>query len=177
MTTPSLLSTSGHRRRRASMATLRSGCSRQSLRWPPVSARRSATIVRAEVRTAPRQCPIGHPKRQSRLNFLRAHLGRPLAGAEPERQQVCHMWSRSEQEARGVSGLPRLASPTHPLLLLAAQAPGCSPLWHPRCAGRRCDGEGRIIGGLGAVPGFGWWPIKAYRPCNMLGEAGVEYVR
>lgn len=24
-----------------------------------------------------------------------------------------------------------------------------------------CDGTGRIVGGIGAVPGFGWWPIKA----------------
>lgn len=40
-----------------------------------------------------------------------------------------------------------------------------------------CDGEGRIIGGLAAVPGFRWWPIKAYRPCPGLEEAGLEYVR
>ena len=25
----------------------------------------------------------------------------------------------------------------------------------------KCDGTGRIGGGIGAVPGFGWWPIKA----------------
>ena len=40
-----------------------------------------------------------------------------------------------------------------------------------------CDGEGRMIGGLGAVAGFGWWPIKAYRPCPKLDEAGIEYQR
>ncbi|GBF94089.1 hypothetical protein Rsub_07357 [Raphidocelis subcapitata] len=40
-----------------------------------------------------------------------------------------------------------------------------------------CDGEGRIIGGLGAVPGFRWWPIKAYRPCPGLDQAGLEYTR
>lgn len=34
-----------------------------------------------------------------------------------------------------------------------------------------------MIGGLGAVPGFQWWPIKAYRPCPRLDEAGVEYQR
>lgn len=37
--------------------------------------------------------------------------------------------------------------------------------------------EGRILGGLGSVPGFGWWPIKAYRPCPNLGQAGIEYTR
>ena len=41
----------------------------------------------------------------------------------------------------------------------------------------RCDGEGRIIGGLAALPGFGWWPIKAYRPCSGLSQAGMDYVR
>lgn len=42
---------------------------------------------------------------------------------------------------------------------------------------RRCDGEGRMVGGLSAVPGFGWWPIKAYRPCPELDKRGVDYVR
>lgn len=27
------------------------------------------------------------------------------------------------------------------------------------------------------MPGFGWWPIKAYRPCPKLEQAGLEYVR
>ncbi|PNW86120.1 hypothetical protein CHLRE_02g074100v5 [Chlamydomonas reinhardtii] len=40
-----------------------------------------------------------------------------------------------------------------------------------------CDGQGRVIGGMGALPGFGWWPIKAYKPCPALNEAGLEYTR
>jgi hypothetical protein len=40
-----------------------------------------------------------------------------------------------------------------------------------------CDGSGRIIGGIGAVPGFKWWPIKAYRPCPKATAAGIQYVR
>jgi len=40
-----------------------------------------------------------------------------------------------------------------------------------------CDGEGRIIGGMGAVPGFGWWPIKAYRPCPNFTKSGQTYKR
>ncbi|KAI8476414.1 MAG: hypothetical protein J3K34DRAFT_401294 [Monoraphidium minutum] len=40
-----------------------------------------------------------------------------------------------------------------------------------------CDQEGRILGGLGAIPGFGWWPIKAYRPCPNLSQAGIDYTR
>lgn len=40
-----------------------------------------------------------------------------------------------------------------------------------------CDGSGRIMGGIGAVPGFGWWPIKAYRPCGKAADAGVTYQR
>jgi len=40
-----------------------------------------------------------------------------------------------------------------------------------------CNGEGRILGGLGSVPGFGWFPIKAYRPCPAFVEAGGRYKR
>mmetsp|Transcript_10550 Transcript_10550/g.28867 ORF Transcript_10550/g.28867 Transcript_10550/m.28867 type:complete len:151 (+) Transcript_10550:39-491(+) len=40
-----------------------------------------------------------------------------------------------------------------------------------------CDGEGRVVGGLSVIPGFGWWPIKAYRPCPELDKRGIDYVR
>lgn len=40
-----------------------------------------------------------------------------------------------------------------------------------------CDGEGRVVGGVGALPGMAWWPVKAYRPCPALSQAGMEYVR
>jgi hypothetical protein len=40
-----------------------------------------------------------------------------------------------------------------------------------------CDGSGRIMGGIGAVPGFSWWPIKAYRPCGKAASAGITYQR
>ena len=41
----------------------------------------------------------------------------------------------------------------------------------------QCDGSGRIIGGLGAIPLFSWWPIKAYRPCPECAKRGVRYER
>ncbi|KAK9790355.1 hypothetical protein WJX73_002737 [Symbiochloris irregularis] len=44
-------------------------------------------------------------------------------------------------------------------------------------APRGCDREGRIAGGLGAVLGFDWWPIKAYRPCPELAKGGFNYTR
>ncbi|PSS11295.1 Period circadian protein like [Actinidia chinensis var. chinensis] len=40
-----------------------------------------------------------------------------------------------------------------------------------------CNGEGRIQGGIATVPGFGWWPIKAYRPCPGLLVSGGRYRR
>lgn len=40
-----------------------------------------------------------------------------------------------------------------------------------------CNGKGTIQGGIGAVPGFGWWPIKAYRPCPGYLAAGGRYRR
>ncbi|KAF4389440.1 hypothetical protein G4B88_006499 [Cannabis sativa] len=40
-----------------------------------------------------------------------------------------------------------------------------------------CNGEGRIQGGIATFPGFGWWPIKAYRPCPGFVESGGRYKR
>ncbi|XP_027180997.1 uncharacterized protein LOC113779577 [Coffea eugenioides] len=42
---------------------------------------------------------------------------------------------------------------------------------------RGCNGEGRIQGGIATVPGFGWWPIKAYRPCPSFVATGGRYRR
>ncbi|KAJ0666058.1 hypothetical protein HanPI659440_Chr17g0662701 [Helianthus annuus] len=42
---------------------------------------------------------------------------------------------------------------------------------------RGCNGEGRIQGGIATVPGFGWWPIKAYRPCPGFVATGGRYRR
>ncbi|CAN1299910.1 hypothetical protein LINPERPRIM_LOCUS24370 [Linum perenne] len=40
-----------------------------------------------------------------------------------------------------------------------------------------CNGEGRMQGGIATVPGFGWWPIKAYRPCPGFVASGGRYYR
>ncbi|KAI3919547.1 hypothetical protein MKX01_018370 [Papaver californicum] len=40
-----------------------------------------------------------------------------------------------------------------------------------------CNGEGRVQGGIATVPGFGWWPIKAYRPCPGFVASGGRYRR
>ncbi|KAL9439613.1 hypothetical protein AB3S75_025137 [Citrus x aurantiifolia] len=40
-----------------------------------------------------------------------------------------------------------------------------------------CNGEGSIQGGIATVPGFGWWPIKAYRPCPGFLASGGRYRR
>ncbi|GAB2296506.1 hypothetical protein Dimus_030620 [Dionaea muscipula] len=42
---------------------------------------------------------------------------------------------------------------------------------------RGCNGEGRIQGGIATFPGFGWWPIKAYRPCPGFLASGGRYKR
>jgi hypothetical protein len=47
------------------------------------------------------------------------------------------------------------------------------PVKCPKCD--RCDGSGRILGGLGVIAP--WWPIKAYRPCPNFIEAGGNYER
>ncbi|MED6145880.1 hypothetical protein PIB30_029365 [Stylosanthes scabra] len=40
-----------------------------------------------------------------------------------------------------------------------------------------CNGEGRMQGGIATIPGFGWWPIKAYRPCPGFVASGGRYRR
>ena len=56
----------------------------------------------------------------------------------------------------------------------AGTCPGCGreggPTWG-------CNGQGRVMGGLASIPGFGWWPIKAYRPCSEYIKAGNVYQR
>lgn len=42
---------------------------------------------------------------------------------------------------------------------------------------RGCNGEGRMQGGIATVPGLGWWPIKAYRPCPEFVASGGRYMR
>ncbi|XP_008783297.2 uncharacterized protein LOC103702585 [Phoenix dactylifera] len=42
---------------------------------------------------------------------------------------------------------------------------------------RGCNGDGRIQGGIATVPGFGWWPIKAFRPCPGFVASGGRYRR
>ena len=33
-------------------------------------------------------------------------------------------------------------------------------VFNPGCEFPGCDGNGRVMGGLGAIPLFSWWPIK-----------------
>ncbi|MCO5558531.1 hypothetical protein L7F22_012116 [Adiantum nelumboides] len=40
-----------------------------------------------------------------------------------------------------------------------------------------CNEEGRIQGGIGALLGFDWWPIKAYRPYPAFIQSGGWYRR
>ncbi|KAF5734988.1 hypothetical protein HS088_TW15G00487 [Tripterygium wilfordii] len=64
----------------------------------------------------------------------------------------------------------------------ATEEPGQLPLRGCKACGREeiekgCNGDGRIQGGIATVPGFGWWPIKAYRPCPGLVASGGRYRR
>ncbi|KAL3844462.1 hypothetical protein ACJIZ3_001865 [Penstemon smallii] len=59
---------------------------------------------------------------------------------------------------------------------------GSLPLSGCKACGREeiengCNGEGRIQGGIATFPGFGWWPIKAYRPCPAFVASGGRYRR
>ncbi|KAG4999076.1 hypothetical protein JHK85_020710 [Glycine max] len=76
-----------------------------------------------------------------------------------------------------------LCSPSPPTSVIE-EGPSPSPELTSGCkaCGREeveqgCNGEGRIQGGIATVPGFGWWPIKAYRPCPAFVASGGRYRR
>ena len=46
--------------------------------------------------------------------------------------------------------------------------------FHPSCG---CDGTGKMQGGIATYPGFGWWPIKVFRPCPEYIRGGYIYKR
>ncbi|GKY96494.1 hypothetical protein MPSEU_000608800 [Mayamaea pseudoterrestris] len=60
------------------------------------------------------------------------------------------------------SDIGNTATTTAPKPAAAVACPDCD----------RCDGSGRILGGIGMIAP--WWPIKAYRPCpNFIDRGGV----
>ncbi|KAF8033386.1 hypothetical protein BT93_D2099 [Corymbia citriodora subsp. variegata] len=82
-------------------------------------------------------------------------------------------------------GLPPPPPPSDPAPLQpnsAVEGGDVAPLRGCKACGREelergCNGEGRIQGGIATVPGFGWWPIKAYRPCPGFVASGGRYRR
>ncbi|XP_061350935.1 uncharacterized protein LOC133296003 [Gastrolobium bilobum] len=58
----------------------------------------------------------------------------------------------------------------------AAKQSGCKACGREEIE-KGCNGEGRVQGGIATVPGFGWWPIKAYRPCPGFVASGGRYRR
>ncbi|XP_022982791.1 uncharacterized protein LOC111481538 isoform X2 [Cucurbita maxima] len=74
------------------------------------------------------------------------------------------------------------SSPPDDLSLQSESDPDASSFRGCKACGREeiergCNGDGRIQGGIATVPGFGWWPIKAYRPCPGFVASGGRYKR
>ena len=78
------------------------------------------------------------------------------------RRLLCHTHPRTQ--ALGPR-LPPLQQQQPPAAPEQQQQPSAATGGCPTCGAADrafgCDGTGRIAGGIGAVPGFGWWPIKA----------------
>jgi len=55
----------------------------------------------------------------------------------------------------------------------AASPPPPPPVKCPNCD--KCDGSGRILGGIPLI--LPWWPIKPYRPCPNFIANGGQYSR
>lgn len=73
--------------------------------------------------------------------------------------------------AAGDGGEPAGAAPA------SGEAPKADVCALCGSADKKCDGTGRVAGGLGAVLGWEWWPIRAYRPCPELIARGGTYTK
>ena len=86
--------------------------------------------------------------------------------------------------ALSLGGVPIHACAVHPrcsVLRAEGVVDESEPADAPLPAGPLCDypgcDKGRVMGGLGAMELFKWWPIKAYRPCPKCAEKGLKYAR
>ncbi|CAM8876392.1 unnamed protein product [Rhodiola kirilowii] len=92
----------------------------------------------------------------------------------PFRRTPCNIPCLASSSSSSSSGTDEVTdSPAQERSFPPGSCEGCGKLEKER----GCNGEGRIQGGIATVPGFGWWPIKAYRPCPGFVESGGRYKR
>ncbi|OIW20171.1 hypothetical protein TanjilG_05702 [Lupinus angustifolius] len=89
---------------------------------------------------------------------------------------IVPLCSSSSTSTSATKASPSPLSDEFPLPQYATKLSGCKACGREKME-KGCNGEGRIQGGIATVPGFGWWPIKAYRPCPGFVAAGGRYRR
>ncbi|XP_038900223.1 uncharacterized protein LOC120087246 isoform X2 [Benincasa hispida] len=97
-------------------------------------------------------------------------------------RSITFLSSSSSSSSASVVDEETNSSPPDQLSLQSQSDPDDSSFRGCKACGREeiergCNGEGRIQGGIATVPGFGWWPIKAYRPCPGFLASGGRYKR
>ncbi|KAF8380033.1 hypothetical protein HHK36_027503 [Tetracentron sinense] len=107
-------------------------------------------------------------KRSSRWSYGSTIPNRPPAKLIP---RCSPSTSVVEGPSPSLDGVPIEAQDAEKLPLRGCKACGREELE------KGCNGEGRIQGGIATVPGFGWWPIKAFRPCPEFVASGGRYRR
>ncbi|KAG0553747.1 hypothetical protein KC19_12G036000 [Ceratodon purpureus] len=146
------------------MATSLAASSALSLQLPSSSRASSPSST-----TTARVTPLGS-RRSTVLRLVRSGAS-PTGSVAEEEAAVTS--SGTEQGSPGDDGASEVSTsqPARSFSPTACQACGKEE----KVGG--CNGEGRILGGLSSVPGFGWFPIKAYRPCPAFVDAGGRYKR
>lgn len=91
------------------------------------------------------------------------------------RQMVCRNRMEMDTGTETDNEPGSLAESTASSPATAPSTPVCPGCGNERGPVSGCNGEGRIIGGLGAV--VNWWPIKAYRPCPEFLKTNKKYRR
>jgi hypothetical protein len=130
--------------------------------------------------------PARRCRRAPRSRCVRVAAAAGAEDATPATVRACaHAVALRTRSLRGVRA-PRapLNAATHASSRLRQPAaPAATGGSCPKCgiakANMKCDGTGRQQGGIGVVPGFGWWPIKARahaqrplaQPCRALRAA------
>ncbi|PSR91428.1 Synaptojanin-1 like [Actinidia chinensis var. chinensis] len=120
--------------------------------------------------TFPHQLSISQSRYNGKtLSFPKSSISRhiPLSSSSSSSSSSSQSPIKAEEEE---------ASASPPSMESLPPISGCKACGREELE-KGCNGEGRIQGGIATVPGFGWWPIKAYRPCPGFVASGGRYRR
>jgi hypothetical protein len=150
--------------------------------WTWAGSRSHSTLsCRMSGRTRPRR-RWGIFKRTLTFTHVHVHIWRLCKNICPPLYLVCSHPFPPANSTRSSKECPILSKPNTETnqkkgLHLSLHVPTVVQKKTVSGTCEECGGTGRIQGGLGAMPLFEWWPIKAFRPCPTCEAEGRSYTR